>query len=116
LTSRKRPWHEIREALVLFLIEREEFNKLLHLKAQQAIGLQGHIGDDVVKELFDLTRADAHDAVLSYGRSALPWIKWPTEEEAKAMRTDELRKDSRELIEAWIRYFEPENTPTPAGS
>ena len=94
---------------MLYLVEKEEVARLLLLRAQQAIGLQGHVGEDVIKEVFDASRSSAHEAVLDYSRVAMPWVKWPTEEEAKAMRNNALRQDSKELIEAWIRYFEPEN-------
>lgn len=94
---------------MLYLVEKDEIARLLHLRAHQAIGLQGYVGPDVVAEVFDASRASAHEAVLDYSRAAMPWVKWPTEEEAKAMRNNSLKKESKELIEAWIRYFEPEN-------
>lgn len=94
---------------MLYLAEKRETARLLHLRAQQAIGLQGYVGPDVVTEIFDASRANAHEAVLDYSRVAMPWVKWPTEEEARAMRDSVLKQDSKELIEAWIRYFEPEN-------
>lgn len=94
---------------MLYLLEKRETAQLLLLRAQQAIGLQGYIGPDVVTEVFDASRSNAHEAVLDYSRVAMPWVKWPTEEEARAMRNSALKQDSKELIEAWIRYFEPEN-------
>lgn len=94
---------------MLYLVERREVAQLLLLKAQQAIGLQGYVGPDVLTEVFDNSRSHANEAILDYSRVAMPWVKWPTEEEAKAMRNNSLRKDSQELIEAWIRYYEPEN-------
>jgi hypothetical protein len=109
LTSRKLPWARLREELVLHLVEKREIAQLLLLRAQQAIGRQGYIGPDVLTEVLDISQANAHEAVLDYSRASMPWIKWPTEEEAKAMRNSSLKQDSKELIEAWIRYFEPEN-------
>lgn len=77
--------------------------------ALQKIGLQGFPGLGANIELAEALRLEATKAVKEYGRSALPWMKWPTKEEEDQASKAHMASEAQELIDAWIQRFEPEN-------
>lgn len=86
----------------------------MKLGVLQRIGLQGYPSKDVVVEVHEASRRAATASILELGREMLPWMKWPTPEEIKAMQEQELLQGAKEDIAAWIRHFEPENAPAEA--
>ena len=91
-------------------------SQVMYLGTLQAIGLQGYPSKDVIAEAHDAMRRAASAAVIEYGRGLMPWVEWPTQEETKKLREGELVNSSKDLIEAWIRHFEPENATAAAGA
>lgn len=94
---------------MLHILEKERVCEFMKLGVQQRIGLQGYPSKDVVVEACEALRKDAAAAIFALGREYLPWMKWPSPEEIQAMQKGSLVEESKELIEAWIRHFEPEN-------
>lgn len=83
-----------------------EFMKLLAL---QKIGMQGFPPPGANPETVDYLRGDAIAGVKEFGRSIMPWLPWPTPEQVQKSQEDQLAGGAQELIDAWIRNFDPDN-------
>lgn len=103
------PFWRLRERLAVdhqaYLTRREWASaELFKVIAAQQIVAKGEVNS----EFTDFLSGRADRALVELGKILAPWQDW-SEEAEKASREGALRASVPALIEAWYRYFEPEN-------
>jgi hypothetical protein len=108
-SKRRAPFWKLREEITFYLLNEDRAAEFMKVVALQRIGAQGFPGAGANLELADVLRLEATKAVKEYGRSAIPWLSWPTQVEEEQASKANMASEARELIDAWIQRFEPEN-------